>query len=86
MKGTCIGSYVIPIKNEDIFDGCNMAEYIPIINLCSSQLVLFFVFLLFCFFFKSQHGLCFMHNKTTKNGFVYRLSTLGVLSFHRKPI
>lgn len=28
---------LFPLKNEDTFDGCNMAEYIKIIDLCSFQ-------------------------------------------------
>lgn len=75
MKGACMECCVFPNKNKDIFDGCNMAEYIKIINLCSFQL-----------FFISQHDLCFMRNRTIKNGLVYRLKTLRVLSFHGKLI
>lgn len=61
---------MFPIENKDIFDRCNMAEYIKIINLCSCQGLVFFI---------SQHDLCFMYNRIIKNELVYRQKTLSFI-------
>lgn len=78
MMGARMGCCVFPIKKKDIFDRCNMAEYIKIINLCSFHGG--GVFLI------SQHDLSFMLKRTIKKGLVYTLKSLRVLSFHVKLI